>query len=616
MCGIFGYSGGQQPSKLLLEGLRRLEYRGYDSWGICFERQDEKVVLNKNVGKIPKEIEKSKNRILKPFVKTESNPEDKTVDQKKLFTGIAHTRWATHGGVTQKNAHPHVASDNTFALAQNGIVENYQELKDELLQKGYKFISETDTEVIVRLIEEIRKQKNLDLFDAIVEAFKKLKGRNTIIIKNILDDEIIAIKNGSPLVVGHDKASDEFFIGSDYLSFSNYTNNILEIPDNHGIRLFNNSFAYYKIGKRSIVQLKAKFHEVEVIDQDLTKGAFEDYMLKEISEQPQTVISAIGYTKQEFEPLIEAIKKADRVYTVGCGTAGYAAGQLAYYLRKHAQKFVTELRGYEMDSYKELFTKKDLLIAISQSGETADTLEAVEYMQKAGGKVASIVNMLGSTLTKISDYSYFSRTGPEICVASTKAFTAQVAWSYLLTQTLIGKYKQGKKHVEEASQAMQTILDSKKIKKTLEDVVKYLEKQEHAFILGRGQNYYLSLEGALKVKEIPYKHVEGFTAGELKHGPIALIEEGTPVFVIISDDEAKDDMLSAAAEVKARGAKVIAISYKANDLFDYCFEVGDVKGISALVNVLPFQLISYYLGKALGNDVDRPRNLAKSVTVK
>lgn len=619
MCGIFGFSGYSQAAPNLLRGLKRLEYRGYDSWGISILSED-KIITDKQIGHLP---EIDSYLADSKLVAGGTVGIDGSTDRR--LVGIAHTRWATHGGVTQVNAHPHSSVDGSFVLAQNGIVENYQELKQELIGQGHQFHSQTDTEVIVRLIEqELRVglgQEGSGLFRAVGSAFSKLEGRNTIIVLTV-SGEIIAIRNGSPLVAGQRQLENhkEYFIGSDYLSFANHTNSIMELANFEGVYIRGDVIE--KIGisqdnKGAMSLEPAKFHSVAHEDINIDKSGFPDFMLKEINEQADTISGATSYTQQELAPLIDAIRQARTVYTVGCGTAAYAAGQIAYYLRKLAGVKALELKGYELDSYKNLFEKHDLLIAISQSGETADTIEAVEFMKSAGGKVASIVNMIGSSLTKISDYPYLSRTGAEICVASTKAFTAQIAWGFLLASSLNGKFSEAKSELKQTCESIRELLSEQSgLDKTISNIVDYMKGHEHAFVLGRGQNFYIALEGALKVKEITYKHFEGFAAGELKHGVIALIDKGTPVFAIISNDESSSDMLSSVAEVKARGGMIIAISPKNNELFDIWIQAPELAHTSALVNVIPFQLLSHHLGVALGNNVDKPRNLAKSVTVK
>ena len=365
------------------------------------------------------------------------------------------------------------------------------------------------------------------------------------------------------------------------------------------------------------IDKELKLKKIKLDHEDLTidKEGYEHFMLKEIIEQKHTIREAVQYTEKELKPLLAAIRKAGTVYTVGAGTASFAAGEIAYFLRKYAKVRAIELKAYETGSYRELFGKGDLLIAVSQSGETADTLEAVGLARAKGAKIASIVNMIGSTLTRISDLPYFSRTGPEICVASTKAFTAQCAWGLLVAKSLSGQYKDYRKQVQQLSFKLEKYFDTPLLVR-IKAIARRLKTPEHFFVLGKGQNYYIAVEGALKVKEITYKHFEGFAAGELKHGVIALIEKGTPVFVIVSDDEDKADMLSAAAEVKARGAWVVGVANEDNELFDDFIRTLPAGELDPLTNVIPFQLLSYYLGVALGNSPDKPRNLAKSVTVK
>lgn len=590
MCGIFGYIGNDNAAEKVLNGLKRLEYRGYDSWGIAV-RKDNEIQVYKKTGAIG-----------------DVQIEDTSLPNTNI--SIGHTRWATHGGVTDINAHPHYSTDKSFVLAQNGIVENYQELKSELISRGYKFISETDTEVIVRLIEE--KLKNTDdLKSAVQNAFKDLKGRNTIIILDGKKDHIIAVRNGSPLVLGLGK--DETIIASDTLSFADITDQVALIENNQMIEYSNGEVKLFDVFTNKEIGIKVT--KLDQSDTKVDKEGFDHFMIKEIVEQKFTVKEAIQYSEDDLKPLLDKIKKSNKVYTVGAGTAGFAAQQIAYFLRKYANINATELRSYEMSSYKNLFTKDDLLIAVSQSGETADTIEAIEFAKEKGTEIASIVNMLGSTITRISDYKFFSRSGPEICVASTKAFTAQIAWGLLIAQSLAGKYSQTKDEIYKLSDELNNYFSEE----TFDLIKKLAEKianREHYFVLGKAQNYTVALEGALKVKEITYKHFEGFPAGELKHGVIALIEKGTPVFGIISEDENKADMLSALAEVKSRGAFTIGISNENNELFDYFIPTIGGTNTDSISNVIPFQLLSYFLALKLGNSPDKPRNLAKSVTVK
>jgi glucosamine--fructose-6-phosphate aminotransferase (isomerizing) len=590
MCGIFGYVGSDDAVLRIYSGLKRLEYRGYDSYGIA-TLKNHSIEIFKKVGPIDSDV-LSKD------------------DLKGSQIGIGHTRWATHGGVTEANAHPHFSSDKKFVLAQNGIVENYQDLKRELTQKGYKFFSQTDTEVIVRLIEE--KLKNTESFrDSVMLAFKELKGRNTIIILDCTNQSIIAVRNGSPLVVGIGKS--ETFIASDTLSFADRTDKIVVLENNQMIEYKKNRIKLFDIiSNKEIPITETKLDHADVV---VDKEGFEHFMIKEIVEQKFAIREAVQYTLDDLIPLLEKIKSSNRVYTVGAGTAGFAAAQIAYMLRMYGNVNAVELKAYEMESYQNLFTKNDLIIAVSQSGETADTIEAIEYAKAKEAKVASIVNMLGSTITRMSDYPFFSRSGPEICVASTKAFTAQIAWGILISLSLRGKYSEATESVYNLSKKLENYF-SVELFNSIKEIVEVLRNKEHFFVLGKGQNYVVALEGALKIKEITYKHFEGFPAGELKHGVIALIEDGTPVFGIVSEDEDKADMLSALAEVKARGAMTIGIAKENNELFDHFIKTENAGIADPIANVIPFQLISYFLALELGNSPDKPRNLAKSVTVK
>lgn len=591
MCGIFGYTGKSIANDLVYQGLKRLEYRGYDSWGIAVNNHG-KIEMFKAVGEIQDKKE------LQELPRT--------------TTAIGHTRWATHGGVTVNNAHPHMSSDNSFSLAQNGIVENYAILKTQLEKKGYKFTTQTDTEVIVKLIEESLKSTT-KFEDAVKLAFKQLEGRNTIAILRTNGD-ILAVRNGSPLVIGI--AKDGIFLASDALSFAQHTSEVVFVDDNDFVTISNG-----KLDIKNILTGKAKKIEIQKLKNtysEINKGKYDHYMIKEIVEQSQTIINATDYTAKELEPLAEYIKKAHRVYVIGAGTAGFAAGQIAYFLRNIAHIDAQDVRSYEFKTYLNILSSKDLLIAVSQSGETADTIEILEMGKKQGCKIASIVNMLGTTISRMSDFKYYTNAGPEICVASTKVFTAQCAWGYILSKSIVGKLRDGKQNISQLGILLSSYF-SRKTYKDIENLAKILKSKEHMFVLGKGENAYTALEGALKIKEISYKHIEGFMAGELKHGVIALISKGTPVLGIISNDGDSNDIISAMEQVKARGALTIGIGdsqFNKLKVFDYFLSVPQGKEINNISNVIPFQLISYFLSKELGNNIDKPRNLAKSVTVK
>ncbi len=594
MCGIFGYSGNKECNDLIFQGLKRLEYRGYDSWGIAVLNNN-KIYQYKNIGEINKDVKLAK--------------------LPKGNIGIGHTRWATHGGVTITNAHPHVSTKRDFTLVQNGIVENFDELKKDLLKRKVKFLSQTDTEVIVKLIEK-EMGRNKSLRESLITVFKKLKGRNTIAILSNIDGKIYAIRNGSPLVLGI--ADDGVYLASDTLSFSLATNRAVLLDDYDIVEIDGKNIKISNIltKKAKRVQIKELKHQFSNIE----KGKFPHFMLKEIVDQKDTILLATDYTEKELKKLVQQIKKSKRVYTIGAGTAGFAAAQVAYYLRTIAGIDAQEIKSYEFRSYLPLIRRGDFVIAFSQSGETADTIEAVEIMKRKGCKIASLVNMYGTTLSRISDYEFYTNSGPEICVASTKVFTAQCVWGYLLAMTIAKKYSEAKKNLKKLGRDIQSLFNKETFTK-VKNIIKHMVKKEHAFILGKGENSAIALEGALKIKEISYKHVEGFPAGELKHGVIALIERGTPVFGILPSSKESDsgDLLSAMEQVKARGALSIGIGAKEFEklkVFDKYIVVPDIKGVSNIANIIPFQLISYYLSAALGNNIDKPRNLAKSVTVK
>lgn len=589
MCGVYGYIGKNNASKEIREGLQRLEYRGYDSWGVAVIKDDQ-ITLEKNVGQVPSitsEIELPDTHI-----------------------GIGHTRWATHGGVTVTNAHPHLSTDNHFSVAQNGIVENYQELKHDLLKKGYKFISQTDTEVIVRLIEETLKTEQ-DFVKAVQKAFLQLKGRNTIIALDSEHKNIVAIKKGSPLA--YTESSDEKILSSDTLSFTDKTDKAVILEDNQMVVLNSSGTHFFDVQKgEEIIPTQTTLDNSNF---DISKGNYDHYMIKEIEEQQHTLISATQYSEEDLAELIKYIKNAQTVYITGSGTASFAAYQIAFMLRKIAGIKAIDLKAYESENYKDILTDKDFLIAVSQSGETADTLEIVKMAKDKGLKVASIVNMLGSTISRVSDLAFLTRSGPEICVASTKAFTAQISWGSLVAYTIAGKHKEIKKEISLLSENLYEYFNAETYSK-IKDLVNKIENKEHFFILGREQNYSIALEGALKIKEITYKHFEGIGAGELKHGIIALVDKGTPIFVIVSEDDQKENMLSAAAEVKARGAYVIGVASENNELFDFHLPTVTSESLDFIAKVIPFQLTSYFLGLKLDRNIDKPRNLAKSVTVK
>ncbi len=593
MCGIFGYSGSKNASEVILEGLKRLEYRGYDSWGIAVVA--DQIKLNKKVGAI--------GDINQKIPLPNSN------------IGIGHTRWGTHGGISENNAHPHFSTDKSFCIAQNGIAENYQKLKTDLKKKGYKFHTETDTEVIVRLVEDklldsrLRGNDKGGLKEAARLAFLDLEGRNTIIILS-KDGRIMALRNGSPLVVGIN--GKEVFFSSDTLSFAPYASNIVVVE--------NGQMAFWD-GKLHLLDIKSNktlpytLEKINLKSSKVDKEGYDHFMLKEIHESPY-VINQVLNQEQNFEPFIKKLKAAGNVYTIGSGTAGIAASQIAFYLRVFAKINARSLIGADIYDYYDLLNINDLIITPSQSGETADVLEVLEIAKKKGVKIASYINMPGSTMGRMSDYRFQTNAGPEICVMSTKVFTSQIAWGYLVSKIAQGKPLEGRKNLKDLSVEIDKYLNTGSNHKIIKKLAKILAKSKDIFLLGKYQDFNIIKEGMVKIIEGSYIHAHGIPAGDLKHYAITLMEKGVPVIVAVSEDIAKDDVMNAVNQVKARGAWVIGISAKPHPGFDFSLQVPETGETSAIMNVIPLQLLAYYMAVELGHNVDKPRNIAKSVTVK
>lgn len=593
MCGIFGYKGNKtNAGEIVLEGLKRLDYRGYDSWGVCV-MSNESLFVHKEVGKI-------------------SEVQDK-VELPSSSVAIAHTRWATTGGVTKANAHPHMSTDKSFALAQNGIVENFAELKKNLKEKGYTFVSETDTEVIVRLIEQ-KLRETSDYLEAIREAFLTLTGRNTIILIT-KTGEIYAARNGSPLVIGVNTKTHEVFLSSDTLSFAPYVDKMIVVENSQMVSVdTNNTVELYdlKSGKQCAYVQEDMTIQADKID----KEGYEHFMEKEIHETPYVLKQILQQDTEKVLTFAEVLKKAHHVYVIGSGTAGIAASQIAFYLRLYGKISVTSLIGADVQSYYGIFQPDDIVIAPSQSGETADVIEVLEYVKTKGIKIGSIINMPGSMMTRMSDYPFMCNAGPEICVMSTKVFTSQVAWGYLVAKAVQGRYDEGKLAIERLAESIQTYLESKENLQSLRELAKHLANKQHIFLLGKYQNYAMMQEGMVKIIEASYRHAHAIPAGDLKHYAITLIEKGMPVIVAISDDGVKSDLITAINEVRLRGAEVIVIGHTREENYDHFVQTEDTGETDAIGNVIPLQLLAYFLAVVLGNNIDKPRHIAKSVTVK
>ena len=588
MCGIVGYKGEKNAVEVVLNGLKDLEYRGYDSWGIASLNRDIKIV--KDIGKIG-------SISLGALGLDLSN------------LAIGHTRWATHGGVTKENAHPHFSDSGDFALVQNGIVENFQELKKRLLEEGYKFNSETDSEVIVRLIEYENHQKN-DLKSAVLSAFVQLKGRNAIVVVDKINKRIIAVRDGSPLMLGIcDKG---YIIASDPSPILKHTNKIIFLDDKEMV-VVGEDYQVLDIGDGKVIE-----KEVENIDWDIEqskKGEYPHFMLKEILEQKHTIKQALVQDPELIKLIADKIKQSSKVYTVGCGTAGKVCLTSTYFFSKLANKQVNFNFGSEFNNFHNFIDNNSILLVVSQSGETADTLEAIKLVRDQKGEIISLVNVMGSTIMRQSNYSLLLNSGPEIAVASTKATTSQLALIILLAYACADKYDQGLDHLNHVSEEIERIVNQEHLEK-IKKLAERLKDCSDVYIIGRGVNYPMALEAAIKIQEVSYIHAEGFAGGELKHGPIALINQNVPCIVLVANDETKNDILSSAMEVKARGGYIIGVAPENNEIFDYWIEVVDVGIASPIVNIIPIQLLAYYLSVCKGIDPDKPRNLAKSVTVK
>ncbi|HUQ84739.1 MAG TPA: glutamine--fructose-6-phosphate transaminase (isomerizing) [Candidatus Limnocylindrales bacterium] len=595
MCGIFGYvSKKTKHVEVVLNGLKILEYRGYDSWGIAIKRKSENLKL-KNTFVVEKQIGKIKDANL--------NSEFLNLNSE---LAIGHTRWATHGGVTQINAHPHLDCQSKISVVHNGIVENFDILKKDLLKKGHKFISATDSEVISHLIEESMKTKGFAT--AVRDSFNMLSGMNAIVVAYAPSSEIIAAKSGSPLVIGSD--NDTFYIASDASSILPNTKKLLFLKDNQ-MAILGKKLQILSLPKGT--KQAVKFETISWKITEANKGKYSHFMLKEIHEQPGIIrIIAKTYDSQ-IESLAKTIEKAKGTFFIGAGTASYAGLMGTYFFSKIAKKHVNMSFASEFTYLLDFLNKKSLIIALSQSGETIDVVEPLIKAQEKGSMIVAIVNTQGSTIYRMSDKKLLLGAGIEQAVASTKAFTAKISILLMLAYALKGDIKQASKQLLKAADEIDRLITQEK---KLTPIINLLSKSEHIYIIGRGVSYPTSLEASLKVKEVSYIHTEGLAGGELKHGALALISKGTPCIVFAPPDETYESIISNATEIKTRGGVVIGISHKNHDVFEHFIEVKDCGDATAISQIVPIQLISYYLALKKGYDPDKPRNLAKSVTVK
>ncbi len=612
MCGIVGYVGGQQAYPIIVKGLHRLEYRGYDSAGIAITT-DKQLKIYKQAGKVSD---------LEDFIK------DKNV---KGNIGIGHTRWATHGVPNQLNAHPHKSGDSNLALIHNGIIENYDSLKKALIKRGHVFESETDTEVLVHLIEEIKKNEKVNLFEAVRLALNEVIGAYAIlVIDKENNEEIIAARKGSPLVIGIGKG--EYFVASDATPIVEYTRNVVYLEDEQ----------IAKISKKDELEIKTisnitktpYIDELELSLEAIEKEGFEHFMLKEIFEQSKCILDTMrGRINTKTGEITlggildyeKKILNADRIIIVACGTSWHA-GLIGEYLFEDLARIPVEVEYASEFRYRNpIISEKDVILAISQSGETADTLAALELAQEKGAIILGICNVVGSSIPRLTDAGSYTHAGPEIGVASTKSFTTQVVVLSLMALR-IAKEKGTITSTEYRQMITELELIPNKIEKVLEldDFIKEIAAEfkdaTNFLYLGRGYNFPVALEGALKLKEISYIHAEGYPAAEMKHGPIALIDEKMPIVVLATRKGNYEKVVSNIQEVKARGGRLIAIVTEGDktvkEIADFCIEIPSCfEELMPLLSIIPLQLLSYHIAVMRGCNVDQPRNLAKSVTV-
>lgn len=600
MCGIVGYTGNNSAVTPVIEGLRRLEYRGYDSAGIAIPTQiGQPLFIKKRSGKL-------------------KNLEEALGKTPTTSSGIGHTRWATHGGPTDTNAHPHLDNEGNLALIHNGIIENYEQLRSELEKRGHKFKSETDTESVVHLLSEARKENNGDLAAAMRQVCKQLKGSFTLLaIHSDNPTHIVGARRNSPLVVG--LGTNENFLASDVAAFISHTKGALELGQDQVVEITPNSVVVTNLDG-AVVQ--GKEFEISWDASAAERGGFSHFMLKEIYEQPKAISDTLIGRLSGLDLKIK-FKKIDKIVIIACGTA-YNAGLVGKYAIEKWGNIPVDVELASEYRYREpSLNEKTLVIPISQSGETMDTLMALRYAKSKGAKILSVCNTNGSTIARESDSVLYTHAGPEIAVASTKAFATQLVAMYLIGLEIGRKLntltkKEIKFICEELSQLPARVEQILETVEPLRETTRKFKSAESILFLGRHVGYPTALEGALKLKELAYMHAEGFAGGELKHGPIALIDKGTPVIAIMpsQDSVLAEKMSSNIQEVKARGAVVIVISEYEFSGADYLIRIPKVTQLmQPVLAVVPLQVIAYEMAVVRGNDVDQPRNLAKSVTV-
>ena len=616
MCGIVGYIGPRDAYPIVIEGLKRLEYRGYDSAGIAlFDGTDLKV--SKTKGKVADLEERSGKEITK-----------------NGNVGIGHTRWATHGVPNDVNSHPHLSNSGELVIIHNGIIENYDSLKQELISRGYTFKSDTDTEVLINLIEDVKKQENVKLGKAVQIALNQVIGAYAIaVFDKTKPEEVVVARLGSPLAIGIGENEDEFFIASDASPFLEYTKNAVYLEDEEmAVIRFHKGIKVRKIKDDSLVDTYVQKLQINL--EQIEKGGYDHFMLKEIHEQPKAITDTYRGRLLANEGIIKMVgiednmKKflnANRIIIVACGTSWHG-GLVAEYIFENLARVPVEVEYASEFRYRNpVITEDDVVIAISQSGETADTLAAIKLAKSKGAFVFGVCNVVGSSIARESDAGAYTHAGPEIGVASTKAFTTQITVLTLIALRLArakgtissSDFRQHLLELEMIPGKVEKALKSDANIKTIANVYKDVS---NFLYLGRGYNFPVALEGALKLKEISYIHAEGYPAAEMKHGPIALIDENMPIVVIATKKGHYEKVVSNIQEIKSRKGKIIGIvtegDVQVRDLADHVIEVPEtLELLSPLLTTIPLQLLSYHIAVMLDKNVDQPRNLAKSVTV-
>ena len=607
MCGIVGYVGAQQAAPTLLEGLKKLEYRGYDSAGIAV-LNDNSISVSKVTGRIVNLCEKTDNGKNCPGT-----------------VGIGHTRWATHGAPTDVNAHPHLSNDSKFAVVHNGIIENYMVLRDELMQKGYHFDSQTDTEVIVHLIEMYY---NGNMKKALLKTLSRLQGSYALgVICTEELEKIYVAREASPLILGI--GAGENYFASDVTALVPYTKNVIYLETGEFAEITPDEIKIFDPAGQPV---QKKVSHITWDIQAAEKGRYEHFMLKEIIEQPRAIKATLAprikngdIVLDDMELTADYLNSINQIVITACGSAYYAGCAGKYAIEKLCRVPVRVELASELRYSEPLIDEHTLLIVISQSGETADTIAAMIECKNRGAKTLAIVNVVGSTIANSADHTLYTWAGPEIAVATTKGYTTQLSLLYLFSLYMAKKteridsklYSELLKSLSSLPKKVQESLD---MNSSIQDLAKKYHKTKSMFFIGRNTDYAVALEGALKMKEISYIHAESYAAGELKHGTIALIEEHTPVIALCCNDSIMEKTMSNVVEVKARGAEVLAITFKENEkivsLADDVIFVPRIETVfAAVAEIIPLQMLAYYVAKENGCDIDKPKNLAKSVTV-